>query len=60
MEDEEDDKCNVKVINVDVFDDEMLDFEEFSLFVCDKIFFDDFGLELFMNVLFVLILSEEF
>ncbi|XP_010530515.1 PREDICTED: tricalbin-3-like [Tarenaya hassleriana] len=61
VEDEEDDKTDVKKINADVSDDEFSDSEEAGSFVeNEKISSDESGQESFMDVLSALIVSEEF
>ncbi|KAG7594693.1 C2 domain [Arabidopsis thaliana x Arabidopsis arenosa] len=61
VEEEEDDKTNVKAIDADASDDEMSDSEELGSFVRnEKVSSDDIGQESFMNVLSALIVSEEF
>ncbi|EOA39230.1 hypothetical protein CARUB_v10012208mg [Capsella rubella] len=61
VEEEEDDRTNVKAIDADATDDEMSDSEELGSFVRkDKVSSDEIGQESFMNVLSALIVSEEF
>ncbi|KAL1192609.1 Synaptotagmin-3 [Cardamine amara subsp. amara] len=61
VEEEEDDRTNVKAIVADASDDEIHDSEELRSFVRnEKVSSDDSGQESFMNVLSALIVSEEF
>lgn len=61
VEEEEDDRTNVKAIDANASDDEMYDSEELGSFVRnEKVSSDHSGQESFMNVLSALIVSEEF
>ncbi|KAG7600057.1 C2 domain [Arabidopsis suecica] len=61
VEEEKDDKTNVKAIDTDASDDEMSYSEELGSFVRnEKVSSDDIGQESFTNVLSALIVSEEF
>lgn len=61
VEEEEDDKTNVKAISADASDDEISNSEELGSFVRnEKVSSDDIGQESLMNVLSALIVSEEF
>lgn len=61
VEEEEDDRTNVKAIDAEATDDELSDSDELGSFVRkEKVSSDEIGQESFMNVLSALIVSEEF